>query len=263
MVLRHRTKKQIIIAVVFFSFWGGVFSLIVWALHDTPPPLAPASRQARALEVVSAHVLRTVPGRADLIGILRNTNPDAGAGDVRYTFVLRSGETILRSIPGRTFILPGRQKYVIAFNEEVPPETVTAELTVEQPPWTFVRGGFTPPSIILVNQSRRVIPGTPEIFTVKGLLANESNVDYLRVEVVTIGVDAEGAILGASQSFVGSLSSRERREFTAQWPLTPGQAVAQVIVLPDINIFRADAIQERQGSLDVRDVPRPITSPPS
>lgn len=258
-MLRHRTKKQIIVALVFFGFWSGVIGTGVWATREPPAPPTPTPRSVTALESLGADVLRTVSGRADLVGRLLNRNAQAGAADVRYAFVLRSGGAAVRTIQGRTHILPGREKYVAVLNEEVPSSVDSVDLTVEQPEWTFVSPGFVPPSLVLVNQSQRVLPGEPQLFEFKGLLANQANVDYTRVEVIAVGLDQSKRVVGISQSFVGSLRARERREFTAQWPMRTGRTVSQVIVLPEVNVFRADAVQQREGSLDVRDLPVPAS----
>jgi len=260
-VLRHRTKKQIIVAIVFFGFWGGLTTLIVWALKPPPAAPTPTPRPVIALEAKGAVILRLPNGRADLVGRILNKNASAGSGDIRYAFVLRTGSDVVRTIQGRSYILPGREKVVVALDQDIPPEIQTAELTVEQPQWTFVSPGFMPPSIVLVDQTRRELPGPPPIFEVKGLLANQSDVDYTRAEVVTLGRDAGGEVVGVSQSFVGSLLARERREFTAQWPSRPNRPVVNIDVLSDVNVFRADAVQQRQGDLQLRDIPRPQGSP--
>lgn len=244
------------IAILFFSFWGGVGSLVVWATRESPPAPTPTPRAAKPLEVASTAVLPTADGHADIIGLVKNPNGDAGASRVRYQFTIRVEGSAVRTIDGETYILPGRQKYVAAFNEEVPPGPASAELTVEQPAWTFVGSDFRNPALVLVNRSQRVLPGNPDIFEMKGLLANEGDVDYLRVEVTAVGLDARGEIVGIGYTFLGSLLALERREFTAQWPLPKGTEVTQILVLPDVNIFRADAVQQRQGTLDIRDAPR-------
>ena len=262
----HRTQKQIVIAIIFFGFWGGVAGLVAWATRTPPPLPTPTPRAVFPVEVVSAAVIPTADGRADLVGLLKNPNADAGARRVRYQFTLRIGGQTGRTIGGETYMLPGRQKYIVAFNEEVPPGVAVVDLRVEQPVWAFVGSDFASPSLILVNRTTRIVPGTagtPETFEVKGLLANESDVDYFRVEVTTVGLDARGQILGIGESFVGSLRSLERREFTAQWPLPPGAEVAEIIVLPDVNVFRPDAVERREGALELEDVPGgPIVTPP-
>lgn len=260
-VLRHRTKKQIIVAIVFFGFWGGLGTLVVWAVKPEPAPPTPTPRPVIALEAKGAVILRLPNGRADIVGRILNKNASAGSEDVRYAFVLRLGSDVVRAIPGRSSILPGREKVVVALDQDIAPEIQTAELTVEQPRWAFVSPDFTPPSIVLVDQTRRELPGSSPVFEVKGLLANQSDLDYTRVEVVTLGRDAGGEVVGVSQSFVGSLLARERREFTAQWPSRPNRPVVNIDVLSDVNVFRADAVQQRQGDLQLRDIPRPHGSP--
>jgi hypothetical protein len=259
--MHHRTKKQIVIALIVFMFWGGVIGAGVWATREPPARPTPTPQTFSAPEVASVTVLRTSAGKADVVGLVKNPNADAGARSLRYEFVLSVDGAAVRTIPGETYVLPGRQKYVSALNQDVPPGRVTAELRLKDPQWVAVESGFRAPSIVLVNSSRRTVPGPPPVQEIKGLLANESDVDYLRVEVTVVGVDPKGDVIGIGQSFLGSLRSLERREFTAQWPLPAGAEVANVRVFPDVNVFRADAIQQRQGATEIRDVPRPAGSP--
>lgn len=253
--MRHRTKKQIIIATIFFGFWISLGSLVAFLRREPPPRPTPSPRQGRPIEVVSVKPLPTAPDRADLIGLLRNPNPDAGAARVDYEFQVRSDGAIRKTVSGRTFLLPGRQKYVAAFHEEIPAGNVTVTMEVTVPEWTFVGEGFAPPPLVPVNWTTRMKPGNPALTEVKGLLANEGNVDYQHVEVTTVGFDTQRQVIGISHTFLGSFQALERREFTAQWPVVAEDQGVTIEVYPDVNIFLLGAVQPREGGLETRDLP--------
>lgn len=254
-IVRHRTVKQIIIALIVGSVIGGIATLVVIITRKPPPAPTATPPSVRALEAGSTTIIRHSRGKGDVVGVLKNPNGNAGAVKVKYELVLREKETVLRAIRGETYVLPGRQKYVTALNEDIPTESVSAVLRVEQPEWTFVGDDFVAPSIVLIDRKTQVISGIPATYEVKGLLKNQADVDFLKVEVTVLGLNARDEIVGISNTFAGSLRALESREFTAQWPLPSGEAVQSLQVLPDVNVFSADAVERREGSLTNRDLP--------
>lgn len=253
--MRHRTKKQIIIAIIFFGFWTGVFGLIYWATYTPPPPPAPTPRIAQSIQVVSSQIISVTSGKGDLVGLIRNPNSDAGAADVKFEFKVVADGQVVSTLPGETFVLPSQQKYVALFNQNIP-SGATVSLNVTSPEWTFVDATFSQPSFVLINQTSNIISGDPDIYNYKGVLANQSDLDYYKVEVTAVGFDSQGQLIGVGKTFMGSLKSQERREFTAQWPLQKGDQVARVQTFPDINLFLSDAVEKREGEENLVDVPQ-------
>lgn len=260
MVIKHRTVKQIVIASIFFGFWIALGSFGFWVNYTPPPAPTPTPKQVQALQVVSAKIISTAQGKGDLVGVIRNPNPNAGAVRFRYKFTISVANQNPQVVTGESFILPSDQKYLTAFNNDIP-AGATATLEVSSPEWVFVDSSFTRPEIVLINKPTNIISGsTIDTFQLKGLLSNQSNVDYARVEVTVIGTDARGEMIGASKTFMGSFLSAERREFTAQWPLQKGETVTDLKVVPEVNVFLPDAIQRRQGIQDIRDLQN-LTTP--
>lgn len=250
----HRTFKQIVIAIIFFGFWAGISGLVVWATYDPPPVPTPTPKIAKNLEVLETLILSTGLGKADLVGIVNNPNSDAGSVEFEYEFVISAaGEQAPEIIVGQSFILPGDRKIITVLNREVPPGASVA-LTIKNTQWNFVGADFRAPNIVLVNKPTRIIVGPEaDTFQLKGLLANQGDVNFKRVEVTAVGLNDKGKIIGVSNTFLGSLKSLERREFTAQWPLQKGQEVNDIRVRPEVNIFLPDAIQREEGLQDNRD----------
>lgn len=255
MLIKHRTYKQIVIGTVFCGFWLGLGGLIYWANY-TPPVADPsAAKKAQALQVVSTKVIHTSNNKADLVGVIKNPNANAGSVLFKYKFLVkRSGQTT-QTINGESFILPSAQKYLISFGQDFPDD---AELSLEigSTQWNFVDSTFSPPDLVLINKISNVLPGTSvDTYQLKGLIANQSSVDYTKVVVSAIGLNDKGEIAGISNTFMGSLVSLERREFTAQWPLQKGAQIADVKVFPEVNVFSPGAVQQREGAQqDTRDV---------
>jgi hypothetical protein len=260
MVLKHRTAKQIVIASIFFGFWVVLGGLVFWANYTPPAAPPPTPRSVNALQVIATKIISTYPGKGDLVGIIRNPNSDAGATRFQYKFTITAVGQSPKIVTGESFILPGDQKYLTAFNNDIPDNATTA-LEVSNPEWLFVDSSFVSPEIVLINKPTNIIPGsTIDTFQLKGLLANQSGVDYSRVEVTVLGLNDKGEIIGAGKTFMGSFLSAERREFTVQWPLQKGENVTDLKVMPEVNVFLSDAIQQRQGVQDIRDLQNPVTS---
>ncbi len=253
--MKHRTVKQITVAAVFFGFWFALGGLITWSAWPEPPAPTPTPRPVKELQAVSASFVRTSAKRADLWGVVLNPNSDAGARKLRFSFVLNEGAENEKTIPGESFILPGSRKYVVALDTDVSEDDFKVALKVEQPAWTFVPSDFSQPSLIVVSERSQVLKRGYDLFEYKGDLKNQSDLDYLKTEVVTVGFDGSGKVIGVHKTFLGSLRSLEVREFTAQWPILSGQEVKDVQAFPDVNVFEPDAVQRRQGTVEERDIP--------
>ncbi|TSC72889.1 MAG: Uncharacterized protein G01um101438_288 [Parcubacteria group bacterium Gr01-1014_38] len=258
--VRRRLRKQLTVVAVLAAGLGGLIALVVVIVYEPPPPPPPPPPSYQDLVVRSAGLLRQDSGdRADLYAIVRNPNANAGVRAVDYAFEVRAqGQSVAR-IPGRTYFMPGQEKPIVALYETVPPGGREVTINVGTPDWVAVEPGFRPPSFVPVSRTAAVREGQPPLYEVKAVLANESTLDYLTVEVTALGLDADGAIIGAGRTFVGSLRSGERRELTVSWPLPPGREVKEVRLIPEVNVFSKAAVQPRPGIPGLE--PRPTSAP--
>jgi len=260
MQIKHRTYKQIVIGTIFCGFWLGLGGLIFWANYTPSSARPPAAKTAQALQVVSTKTIRTSGSKADLVGIIKNPNPNAGSVRFTYKFLMKRGGQITQTIGGESFILPSAQKYLISFGQDVSEDTEIS-LEIGSTQWNFVDSTFSPPDLVLINKITNIIPGVDaDTYQLKGLVANQSSVDYTKVVVTAIGLNDKGEIVGIGNTFMGSLVSLERREFTAQWPLQKGVQISDVKVFPEVNVFSPGAVQQREGAQDVRDVQTGLSS---
>lgn len=258
--VRRRLRKQLAVVAVVGSVLGGIIALLVMMVYEPPPPPPPPPPSYQDLVVRTAGLLRQDSGdRADLYAIVRNPNANAGVRAVDYTFEVGAGGQSVTQIRGRTYFMPGQEKPIVALNEMVLSEGTTVTMRFGDPDWVAVNPGFRPPSFVPVSRTAALKQGAPSFYEVKAVLANESTLDYLTVEVTVLGLDAHGAVVGAGRTFVGSLRSGERREFTVSWPLPPGREVAEVRIVPEVNVFSQAAVQTRPGTPGLE--PRPMSTP--
>lgn len=258
--MRRRLRKQLAVIAVLAAVFGGLGTLIAVIVIEPPPPPPPSPPSYEALAVRTAGLLRHSSGdRADLYAVVRNPNANAGVRTVDFTFEVRAGERVLTRVPGRTYFMPGQEKPIVALNETIPSGETQVRLTFGTPDWVAVERNFRPPSFVPVSRTATVRGEQSPFYEVKAVLANESQLDYLTVEVTALGLDERGGIIGAGRTFVGSLRSGERREFTVSWPLLPGNVVAEVRIVPEVNVFSSAAVQPRSGVPGLE--PRPIGTP--
>lgn len=245
--MRRRLKKQLtivsVVAAAVTAFGTGVF-LVVFEPPPLPPPPPPTFEP---LVVRSVRVFRSNANRLDLVAIVKNPNAHAGVRSADYTFEVRGERRVLGTVPGKTFFLPGQEKPLLVLNLSFPYAATDATLSLGNPEWVVVDPSFRGPSLVPVSRTSTVREGRPAIYQVKGVLANEGELDYLRVEVSALGFDVQGENIGGGRTFVGSLLAGERREFTLSWPLPEGKSVSVVQIYPEVNVFSRSAVQPRGG----------------
>lgn len=239
----RRLRKQLTVLAVIGSFFVAMFGLIVLIVYEPPPPPPPPPPTYQPLAVLSTGFFRAGPESADLYAIVRNPNANAGVRRVEYTFEARAGGAVIASQPGETFFMPGQEKPIVVIHAPVGGEMTDVALRFSSPEWVAVGPDFRVPSLIRVGERRLIREGPPALFEVKGVLANESGLDYLLVDVTAVGLGASGKILGVGRTFVGSLLSRERREYTVSWPLPAGAIISEVRVYPEVNVFSPKAVE--------------------
>lgn len=245
--VHRRLRKQLAVLAVLAAFFSSVVAVVVAIVYEPPSPPPPPPPTYADLVVVSTRLFRSAADQADLLAMIKNPNADAGVRAVPYTFEVRSGSALVAEVTGRTFFLPGQEKPLVAINANVPAEGTEVSIHFGRPEWVPVAPGVRSPSLIVVSRQGNVLDlGTP-VYEVKGVLANESGLDYLTVEVTALGFDASGDLVGAGRTFVGSLQALERREFTVSWPLQGGVVVSRTREYPEVNIFSKSAVQPRSG----------------
>lgn len=236
------------IVAILATVLGSLSALVAVLTYDPPPPPAPPPPTFAALVTSEVQLLRSDSDRADLFAFVKNPNANAGLREVAYTFAVQARGHVVEEFSGSTFFLPGQEKPVVLLSRQVPSDATEVTLRFAAPMWVSVAEDFRGPALVPVSREARVRTDPVPSYEVKGVVANESSLDFLRVEVTALGFDTAGGLVGVGKTFVGSLLSGERREYTLSWPLPPGRTVSEVRVVPEVNIFSPAAVQPRAGT---------------
>lgn len=222
-----------------------VLGLILLLNDPAPAPVATPTPvvATRQIEVEQVDVVRH-PSSVDIVARLRNPNALAGVKEYPLTFVLLNSEQdeIVRQ-PVTTYLLPGSLQYVVAVG--IPVGEVVTSVRVDIPPTpTFIElpSGLDLPNFgsFLRERGLKQI-GRDSYEEQKGILRNNSTVDFNRVQVTALALDARDAVVGVGTTFLGALKVGEQREFTVQWPQPPRPTV-RVITFPSTNVFLEENI---------------------
>lgn len=224
-------------------------TLVVVSVRESPVVAVPTpTSNYQAIVVEEVTVVHHRQGH-DVVARLRNPNPTAGVADYPVDFVVLDNQNQATSrLRKNTYLLPGATQYVIAL--QVSRAALNPNIRVDLPSavtFTEIPAAVTLPSLtVFIRERTNRLIGQQPIQEQKGIVRNVGTLSWQKVEVVGLALDAQGAVVGVGETFVGELTTGEQREFTLQWP-APGTDPSQVIVIPSTNIYREDNIVKILG----------------
>lgn len=242
----RRVRKQLFYATLFFAVVTGFVSALFVVIKG--PAVPEISLNARPPVFAAVELLEVSyvadDTTVDAVARLYNPNPRAGVVEYPVTFILldAQGETIAQRTE-TTYLLPGSIQYAVALNIPVRAKVAKVEVQrLESPLFVALPSTLTLPSFGTLLQERTQLQrGSTSIEQQVGLVTNNSTFDFQRVEVVVVGVNEIGRMVGVGKTFVGELKVGEQRQFTVQWPAA-SQASRQVVLLAATNIFKEENI---------------------
>ncbi|OGL78646.1 hypothetical protein A3J43_02350 [Candidatus Uhrbacteria bacterium RIFCSPHIGHO2_12_FULL_54_23] len=170
-----------------------------------------AAHRALPLAVEEIAVVPTGRGRADVVARITNPNRIWAAREVFYQFVTAAG----RSLPSRTFVLPGEARVVAAFRQQVrPDERVRVELG--ETAWRRV----DPARVPLLDVRAEGIRYTP-------LATGATGIDFVAVNAtpysfwavpLTVVARHAGGVAGVHAITIERWKIGERRQVSLIWP---------------------------------------------
>jgi hypothetical protein len=246
-VWKQRPRKQIGYALGYLFFLSLLLGL-TWAVlrNPTPPPVpTPPSYRPITLEKTGLIKHQTV---TDIALQLNNPNPHAGTGAYPLIFTLFNEQgQVMHTFTKSTYLTPGQSQLVAALSVPVvnPARveiTLPANLSLTEVPTAITLPSF---SVFLSPRTQKQ-QGSNLIEEQKGLVTNTSGLSWQKVEVTSLGLDANGQIHAVGQTFVGELKTGEQREFTLQWP-QPAVPLTQVLAIPSTNVYQEENIVKALG----------------
>ena len=186
-----------------------------------------------------------ISGKYDLFGEVSNPNNDFGSGSFNYEFDVKdsSGAT-LNKFSGKSFILPGEKKYLVATN--VPTESLPGEivLTVSDVKWEeFVN--YEKPQLKIINRNYQETNSGVGFSEAFGLLKNESPFDFSIIKINIILKDSAGKIVALNSTILNTVKTGESRDFKAIWPNKFSGEVENMELQTEVNVFDSESFAKR------------------
>lgn len=254
-----RRKKQIIYGLGFLIILG----LIIWWLSvlvgPETPPAAPSPTPTTQVQPIQIEDISTIqhtaapPAFGQIVDIVvRLRNPNLRAGVAKYPITLNvigtRGQVLQTEEIADTYLLPSAVIYAVKLGVPVAEPVVSVEVKLPQNPvFSTVPASVSLPSLSPSIRDRTVKNiGNTAIEEVKGIVTNDSSLDWQFVEVTGVATSESGEVVGVGKTFVGKLRVGEQREFTLQWPATRS-AGSRITAFASTNIYRQENIVRAIG----------------
>lgn len=189
---------------------------------------------AKNVEILEKDIISSESGVYDILIKIKNPNNDYGSGSLRYTLYLRDSEgNNIAERRGEDYILPRETKYIMETNIEsdIAPSQMFIEF--EEDNWEE-SDVFEEPELNIYNKKFEVRDGRS---VASGLLRNESDFDFATVTVFIILRNGNGRPVAVNKTEMGTLLSREERDFSPPWFYEIRDDVREVEVRAETNVF--------------------------
>lgn len=181
-------------------------------------------------------LFRVANGDYDFIAQVSNPNFNYGAPEISYNLILldQNNSEVSRQ-NGQFYILPGQTKYIVTISLKSPTDLSSAKLEIKSAKWEKIDlpdGGVT-----FALQAKDFKQGTNRS-DLSGILFNNSNFDFDRVEVSAILFDDSGNVLGVNETDIRTFLSKSRRGFSVFWPFPINGQVTRTDIEASTNLFK-------------------------
>jgi hypothetical protein len=173
---------------------------------------------AESLRVQETAIVEGTNGRYDVLVRIKNPNELFGAAQLSYTvnFLDSTGSAIYQS-NGVSFILPFETKSLILQSLDVPSQPQSLQVEFDNVEWVEFRN-FSEPQLRFVRKEYGPITSGPGFGQVKGLLSNDSTIDFHAINIKIILRDEKNEVIALNTHQMNTVRSSEERDFTLQFP---------------------------------------------
>ncbi|PIQ92120.1 MAG: hypothetical protein COV69_03545 [Parcubacteria group bacterium CG11_big_fil_rev_8_21_14_0_20_39_14] len=262
---KQRRNKQIIVAVCFFLFWGGVafgFSILFAPgptcfdgiqnqgeeKIDCGGPCKPCPPILEKLKVLKIKAIQAETGSFDLLAQIENPNQEYGSPQVFYQFeIFGQDNNQLKKVEGSTYIFPSQTKYIIEspVNLSIFPAKVT--FSIKNVNWEKLFG-FKNVGLEIYEKKYNELSQDPTYFSkASGVVENTSNYDYEKVEIVVVLYDDKNALINFAKTEQKTVRSRDKRYFEVSWK-KPFKKVGNSNMEAYTNLFLDENFIKRHGT---------------
>lgn len=253
-----RIFKQIIIALIFIVFLGGVVFAGYWLFRPSAscgdkirnqgeegidcggPCPACELAEIKEIEVMKIEAVSAEAGFYDIVVQIKNPNQNYGSGMLPYHFELFGGQNnLIGVLSGESFILPNQTKYIVRLKVGVSAPLNRVKITFGDIKWQKL-DGYQTPQLVVQQKEYRSLSEEPVYAEVRAILANKTNFDFDKIDIDILLFDASRRIIGLNATEIRSLLAGQERDFVASWFSPIAGEVAFVETEAETNIFNPD-----------------------
>ncbi len=199
------------------------------------------------LQVKGAQLFPLDNDMYDMVATITNPNDQFGTGMAAYTLRYLDGSGApLRTDLGTFYIAPNQTRYIIKNNVAIANNPVGVTLTVTEVTWQQLDLAFNQIDFSVLGGQYADKGKAGALY--RASLLNNSDFDFDTVEVDVVLLDATGNVVGASLTTLNTLLSKERRDFSVQWPGQLPTTSPEVVVSPVTNVFANSNFIKQHGS---------------
>lgn len=242
-----RLLKQIVIAFIFFIVVG--FIIYLSFFKDSallPPPQA----VIQPPQIVSERLFRIKNFDYDFLAEIKNPNVDFGATDVFYELSLFDQNNELVSVRrGSLNLLPGQIRYEVIASITVDRELAKAVFKITNADWQKTRE-FIPQSLFSLRSQEYLLIEPPEqgFSKLKGILFNNSNFDFDRVDIHIILFDGNNQPVAVNKTDIRTFLAKTERFFEVKWPESFGGDIRRLEINAYTDVFKNDNFIKEYGT---------------
>lgn len=173
-------------------------------------------------------------GEYDFVALINNPNTAYGASRIDYEI---SATGMAQPIRNFFYIAPGQTKYLI-YPSIGADNLGDANLKIVQANWAGIKNLSSEKIDFIIQRKDYKIINTGGIYSqVEGIIVNDSDYDFNKVDVSVVLFDADNNVIGTAKTNIQTLPSKDSRYYKVFWPTVFSGDVSRVDVEATTNIF--------------------------
>ncbi len=253
-------RKQIIILSVYFLIVLVVTAVVYFVSRPRPEatcfdgirnqgeekidcggPCPPCEKEREAIAVVSQKLIPVSENNFDFVAEVSNPNNLWGARTVGYLInVFDENNKNIFSKTGTFYILPQENKYIVESKIYLQEAASQVDFRITSTDWQRL-SGFR--DLALRIRDKRIYE-EGEYTKISGIVFNNSNYDFDRVDLVGLIFDENKEIIAAGKTEVRTLLRGENRYFEIRWPKVWNFETVSFEIKAYTNIFSPENLMD-------------------
>lgn len=201
------------------------------------------------MRVLESELIKIEENDYDFIAKINNPNLIHGAGEARYRVELKDGfGNVVKTINGKFHILPRQTRYIFISPIQTDTDVTDVEMTITSFDWQQLTDFSVGDIKLTVRRKEYTEVNNGTIFgKVEGVVFNDSEFDFDRVEVLVVLYDVSGDVIAAGTTNIRTLLSSRENFYEVSWFRPFAGSVSRIEVQATTNAFENNNFLRRYG----------------